>query len=328
MATIRPRSRASPWTTSSRGSPRPSTPRTRRSCWSAIPMAGAMITQTAETLRRPDQEPGLSHRLPAAAGQTVEELARADGDSRLNGDIYLSEDEVTAHVKPEAVRGGFYGDCSDADAAFAAARLGPEAVAGVAHADAHQRGPVRAPAPDLYRMPEGPGDSRCPCSGGCRRRCPASGCSASIPIIRPFSPRPMRWPRPWDGSEPAPWPGTTRPAMSRGPLAEVRPWFPSSQAPSARAMSSRRTQALCRADGGEHPSRQGHAGDPSGDAPHSRRPQDRRAPAHHRQHREAFVESQRYNYLYQDGDHWVFMQPETFDQVHVGKDVVARWGPI
>jgi len=41
----------------------------------------------------------------------------------------------------------------------------------------------------------------------------------------------------------------------------------------------------------------------------------------------AFVESQRYNYLYQDGDHWVFMQPETFDQVHVGKDVVGDMGP-
>ena len=41
----------------------------------------------------------------------------------------------------------------------------------------------------------------------------------------------------------------------------------------------------------------------------------------------AFVESQRYNYLYQDGEHWVFMQPETFDQVHVGKDVVGGMAP-
>ena len=41
----------------------------------------------------------------------------------------------------------------------------------------------------------------------------------------------------------------------------------------------------------------------------------------------AFVESQRFNYLYQDGDHWVFMQPETFDQVHVGKDVVGDFAP-
>ncbi len=92
---------------------------------------GAMITQTAEHCAdRIKSLVYLTAFLPAA-GQTVEELARADGDSRLNGDIYLSEDEVTAHVKPEAVRGGFYGDCSDADAAFAAARLGPEAVAGL-----------------------------------------------------------------------------------------------------------------------------------------------------------------------------------------------------
>jgi elongation factor P len=41
----------------------------------------------------------------------------------------------------------------------------------------------------------------------------------------------------------------------------------------------------------------------------------------------AFVESQRFNYLYQDGDHWVFMQPETFDQVHVGSDVVGDFAP-
>ena len=41
----------------------------------------------------------------------------------------------------------------------------------------------------------------------------------------------------------------------------------------------------------------------------------------------AFVESQNYQYLYQDGDHWVFMQPTTFDQVHVGSDVVGDMGP-
>jgi elongation factor P len=41
----------------------------------------------------------------------------------------------------------------------------------------------------------------------------------------------------------------------------------------------------------------------------------------------AFVESQKFNYLYQDGDHWVFMQPETFDQVHVGENVVGSFGP-
>jgi elongation factor P len=41
----------------------------------------------------------------------------------------------------------------------------------------------------------------------------------------------------------------------------------------------------------------------------------------------AFVESQTFQYLYQDGDHFVFMQPTTFDQVHVGRDVVGDMEP-
>jgi elongation factor P len=41
----------------------------------------------------------------------------------------------------------------------------------------------------------------------------------------------------------------------------------------------------------------------------------------------AFIEYQTYNYLYQDGDHYVFMQPETFDQVHVGSDIVGDMAP-
>ena len=41
----------------------------------------------------------------------------------------------------------------------------------------------------------------------------------------------------------------------------------------------------------------------------------------------AFIEYQTYTYLYQDGDHYVFMQPETFDQVHVGLDIVGDMAP-
>ena len=37
----------------------------------------------------------------------------------------------------------------------------------------------------------------------------------------------------------------------------------------------------------------------------------------------AFVEHKTFNYLYQDGEQYVFMQPETFDQVHVPGDVVG-----
>ncbi len=41
----------------------------------------------------------------------------------------------------------------------------------------------------------------------------------------------------------------------------------------------------------------------------------------------AFIDERTYQYLYQDGEHWVFMDPETFDQVHVGKDVVGDAAP-
>jgi elongation factor P len=41
----------------------------------------------------------------------------------------------------------------------------------------------------------------------------------------------------------------------------------------------------------------------------------------------AFIDEQTYTYLYQDGDHYVFMQPETFDQIPVGTDVVGDMAP-
>ncbi|MDR3526642.1 MAG: elongation factor P [Rhizomicrobium sp.] len=41
----------------------------------------------------------------------------------------------------------------------------------------------------------------------------------------------------------------------------------------------------------------------------------------------AFVEERTYNYLYQDGEHYVFMDPEHFDQVHVDGAVVGDSAP-
>jgi len=41
----------------------------------------------------------------------------------------------------------------------------------------------------------------------------------------------------------------------------------------------------------------------------------------------AFIEERSYNYLYQDGEQYVFMQPETFDQVPVGPDVIGDRAP-
>jgi elongation factor P len=41
----------------------------------------------------------------------------------------------------------------------------------------------------------------------------------------------------------------------------------------------------------------------------------------------AFIDELTFTYLYKDGDHYVFMQPETFDQVPVGDDVVGDMAP-
>jgi elongation factor P len=41
----------------------------------------------------------------------------------------------------------------------------------------------------------------------------------------------------------------------------------------------------------------------------------------------AFIDQGNYQYLYQDGDQYVFMQPETFDQVHVPADVIGDKAP-
>ena len=41
----------------------------------------------------------------------------------------------------------------------------------------------------------------------------------------------------------------------------------------------------------------------------------------------AFIDQANYQYLYHDGDNFVFMQPETFDQVPVPADVVGDYAP-
>lgn len=41
----------------------------------------------------------------------------------------------------------------------------------------------------------------------------------------------------------------------------------------------------------------------------------------------AYVEDRDFTYLYQDGEQYVFMNPETFDQIHVDGDVVGDMAP-
>ena len=37
----------------------------------------------------------------------------------------------------------------------------------------------------------------------------------------------------------------------------------------------------------------------------------------------AFIDERTYTYLYQDGEHYVFMDPQNFEQVHVGSDILG-----
>ena len=37
----------------------------------------------------------------------------------------------------------------------------------------------------------------------------------------------------------------------------------------------------------------------------------------------AFIDESKYNYLYQDGDNYIFMEPKTFDQISVPKDIIG-----
>ncbi|MGV6819702.1 MAG: elongation factor P [Parvularcula sp.] len=46
------------------------------------------------------------------------------------------------------------------------------------------------------------------------------------------------------------------------------------------------------------------------------------------QHERAFVEDVKHTYLYQDGDDYVFMHPETYDQVMVPGDMVGDSAPF
>ena len=42
----------------------------------------------------------------------------------------------------------------------------------------------------------------------------------------------------------------------------------------------------------------------------------------------AFVEYKDHNFLYQEGDHFIFMDPDTFDQVHVSKEMIGDARPL
>jgi pimeloyl-ACP methyl ester carboxylesterase len=109
-------------------------------------MGGVVITQAAE--RAPERIARLAYVcafLPAH-GQSLLELAQSDGESVLLGNLVIEERRGTHHVRPEGARESFYHDCSDDDAARAAARLVPESLAVVAT-------PVQTTAARFGRVP-------------------------------------------------------------------------------------------------------------------------------------------------------------------------------
>ena len=62
--------------------------------------------------------------LPARATLAAE--ARRDVDSLIPSNMIPASSGLTCTVRAEAIRAAFYGECSDADAEFAMARLSPE----------------------------------------------------------------------------------------------------------------------------------------------------------------------------------------------------------
>lgn len=92
-------------------------------------LGGVVISQTAE--QRPDKIRGLGY-LTAfllSDGQSRAQLGQLDGSVLGPDNLIVTKDKRSVEVKPEAVRQAFYNDCSDDDAARAASRLGPEAIA-------------------------------------------------------------------------------------------------------------------------------------------------------------------------------------------------------
>ncbi|MEO8062252.1 MAG: alpha/beta fold hydrolase [Pseudomonadota bacterium] len=88
--------------------------------------AGAIISQVAEAV------PGRILRLVYLSayllpgGRSVAAEARQDADSLVPANMVPGAGGVTCTLRPEIVSAAFYGECSEAERAFAIARLSPE----------------------------------------------------------------------------------------------------------------------------------------------------------------------------------------------------------
>jgi len=92
-------------------------------------MGGLVISQAAE--RCPDRTVRLVFVAAFLVhdGETLLSITENDPNDVVHPNIVFNDDRTTAALRPEAVRDLFFGDCSDEDAAWAAARLVPEPTA-------------------------------------------------------------------------------------------------------------------------------------------------------------------------------------------------------
>lgn len=92
-------------------------------------MGGLVISQAAE--RRPDRIRTLVYLTAFLLrdGEFLLQIAPNDPDGIVIPNLVMSDDEISATVKDEAIRDAFYGDCTDADVASAKSLLVPQAAA-------------------------------------------------------------------------------------------------------------------------------------------------------------------------------------------------------
>lgn len=93
-------------------------------------MGGIAVTGAAEA--RPERVAAAvyvaAYLLPSGASLRDYSGLPENSDSLLTSNMSVSPDRLTATVRPAALREIFYADCSDADVAAAATRVGPQAL--------------------------------------------------------------------------------------------------------------------------------------------------------------------------------------------------------
>jgi pimeloyl-ACP methyl ester carboxylesterase len=92
-------------------------------------MGGLVISQAAE--RRPDKIHSLVYvcAFLVRDGETLGDVAQRDAHALVMPNLVVSEDQLSARLKPEVIRQAFYTDCSGDDAASAERRLVAQALA-------------------------------------------------------------------------------------------------------------------------------------------------------------------------------------------------------